>query len=376
MAKVKRVLHCGMTNGIGGVETFLINLYRYIDRNKLQFDFITTHDGNIAFCDEINNMGGRIYPILYRKSESFIKHHLAWTKFFEEHHEEYVAVHMNSNFPRYIAPLAYAKKVGIEKRIFHAHNSNDMYPSTSFIVNTKKKLTEIQTFYGIGQYATHCFACSKEAGNYMFRNRYQFQVIPNGIDASKFTFNKDIRKKKRAELGLKDKLVIGMVGRLQYQKNPEFAMDLFGELCKKISNARLVFVGKGNLEEALYHKAKIFNMEDKVIFLGARTDVNELMQAFDCLLMPSNFEGFGITAIEAQAAGLPVICSDAVPMETKLTNYIRYISLHESKEIWIKTILECRSQERKSTYNEIAKAGFDIKEVAKRMQAFYLGEVL
>lgn len=371
---VKRVLHFGMQGGIGGVETFIMEVYRHIDREKLQFDFLTNIGGEIAFSDEIHAGGGKIYPLICPKSRSISGHAKSYNEFFSALNlADYVAVHQHSNFPRYIAPLKYAKKYGISKRIFHSHNAKDMYPSNSVITNVQKRITEELTIQSMGKWATHLWACSEQAGKYMFREKYKYEVIPDAIDTKKFQFNESVRKEKRLELNLKDDFVIGFVGRLQYQKNPEYLIEIFNAICEKKPKSKLVIVGKGNLEtdiRALCNKRKLM---DHVLFLGARNDVASLMQAFDCFVMPSRFEGLGITYIEAQAAGLPCFASTEVPKQAKITNLMHYISLTDNPNLWADKILTGSKIQRTNRYLEIKLAGYDICDLAERLQKFYLG---
>lgn len=372
-SKPKRVLHFGMLGGIGGVETFIMNIYRNIDREKLQFDFITLHNQDIAFSDEILSMGGKIYSCLYSKHESVFRHSSAWKVFFDVHKSGYCAVHQHANFPRYSAPLRYAKKYGIKKRIFHAHNSMNMYPSDSFVLNLQKEISERITINNLKKYATDLFACSDLAANYMYRGRYDYKFIPNAIETDKFIYNESMRDNKRRELNLGDKFVIGTVGRLQYQKNPEFIIEIFNAVHRTNPNSELIMVGIGVLEDKIRKMIADYKLTDCVQLLGRRYDVPELMQAFDCFLLPSRFEGLGIVYIEAQAAGLRCFASEGVvPMEAKVTELMNYISLDKPAEFWADKILESHDTERINMKSEIIKAGYDIKEMAKTMQEFYL----
>ncbi len=286
--------------------------------------------------------------------------------------ENYVAVHLHSNFPRYIAPLKYAKKYGITKRIFHSHNTKDMYPSSSIITNSRKWITEEVTIQNLGKYATHLWACSEQAGKYMFRDKYLYEVIPDAIDAKKFQFNELTRKEKRLELDLKDEFVIGFVGRLQYQKNPEYLIEIFNAICKKNPKAKLVIVGTGKSETDIRIMCNERKLLERVLFLGQRDDVMSLMQAFDCFVMPSRFEGLGITYIEAQAAGLPCFGSIEVPREAGITNLMHYIPLTKNPDIWADKILSNSTVKRTNRYQEIKSAGYDICDLAERLEKFYL----
>lgn len=367
MSAPKKVLHWGLMSGIGGVETFVMNIYNHIDRDVLQFDFLTKKDGKIFFENKINELGGNIFPIVCPKTESIFEHKKSLNDFFSKHND-YVALHMHMNHIRYYAPLVYAERYGIKKRIYHSHTSSDMNPSNSII----KKLTEFDTRINVSRYATDLFACSDAAGRYMFGNK-KFNVIPNAIETDKFIFNESVRKKKREELQLGDKFVIGTVGHLSYIKNPEFTIEIFNAVHRKNPNSELIMVGIGALEDKIKKMIANYKLTDCVQLLGRRYDVPELMQAFDCFLLPSRFEGLGIVYIEAQAAGLPCFASEGVvPKEAKVTELMNYISLDKPAEFWADKILENRITERRNKKSEIIKAGFDIKEIAKNMQEIYL----
>lgn len=369
--KQKRVLHWGLMDTLGGVETFVINIYRHIDKEKIQFDFLTMHNQNVAFSDEIEAMGGKIYKCIYSKHESMYKHKKSYDDFFANHHD-YKAVHMHMNFPRYIAPLKYAKKYGIEKRIYHAHNSKDMYPSSSFIVNMRKRITEEYTIQNLKKYSTDLFACSRLAAEYMYHGKYDYKFIPNAIETDRYLFNKTIRKKKRYELNLGDKFVIGTVGRLQYQKNSEFTIEIFHEVHKRNKNSVLIMVGEGDLKQKLVEMAKAYNIIDSIMFLGSRNDVPELMQAFDCFLLPSRFEGLPVVLVEAQTAGLPCFASDTITNEVNITPLIHFHSIQEDNaNLWSESILKTNIQ-RRNMKSDVVKAGFDIKDLATKMTDYYL----
>ena len=371
---VKRVLHWGLQGGIGGVETFVINLYRHIDRDKVQFDFLTNEKSDVAFSEEIEAMGGMIYREIVPKSISIIRHQQSYTDFFEKIHvQDFIAVHQHSNFPRYIAPLKYAKKYGIKKRIYHAHNCQDMHPSKSLLVNAKKRITEFCTIQNLGRYATDLLACSEKAGEFMYQNKYPSVFIPNAIETDRFVFNENKRAIIRRELQLGEAFTVGFVGRLQYQKNPEFLINVFESIHKWKPDSKLVCVGVGTLEEKCRKMVADKGLEEATLFLGIRNDVPDLLQAFDCMVMPSRFEGLGITYIEAQAAGLQTYGSDEVPIETEITGLMHRIPLALSADEWAGQVLSFIETKRRNTKSEICQAGFDIKDLAKRMENFYLG---
>lgn len=366
-----RVLQCGMLSGRGGVEIFLMTLYRRIDKTKVQFDFLLRHDQpQMAFEDEILKMGGRIFRVSYGIKENPILAHRSLRRFFDEHCGEFAAVHVNSCFIGNALPLRYAKKYRVPIRVFHSHNAGNMFPSESRITKMIRKYE----WKEILRYSTHLFACSDLAGRYMFGS-CDFSVIPNAIDVEQFQFSEQIRERKRAELELGDAFTIGFIGRLQYQKNPIFLLEIFAELIKKEPNSKLLIAGKGPLQEEMEAFVSEHKLNDHVRLLGVREDVHELYQAFDCFLLPSRFEGLGIVLIEAQCAGLPCVATaDTIPQEAKASEQFSFVSADRSADEWAKEVLKfkdagCRS--RQTGVQNVCRAGYNIEESAADMQRFY-----
>ena len=222
----------------------------------------------------------------------------------------------------------------------------------------------------ISKYATHLFACGKEAGEWMFCGA-NFEILNNAIDASRYIYNEETRALMHSQLGIeKDELVIGHVGRFCYPKNHSFLVDIFDEVSKKIP-CKLLLVGDGELRHEIEEKVKEKKLDDSVIFSGIRSDVADLMQAMDVFVFPSNYEGLPVTMVEAQAAGLPCLISDKVPIECKKTDLVQQMPLACSSEVWAKKVLELSSILRRNTYEEIKKVDFDIQENAAKLQEFY-----
>ena len=224
----------------------------------------------------------------------------------------------------------------------------------------------------IPKYATHLLACSEQAGKWMYGN-CSFCVMNNAIDAKEYRFNPYKREKVRNDFHVKNnEILIGHVGRFNYSKNQFFLIDIFQKVQKKIP-AKLILVGDGELRKQIEKKVQNSNLADRVIFTGVRSDVANLMQAMDVFVFPSNYEGLPVTLIEAQASGLPCLISDKVSMECKITDYVQQIDLTKSIEQWAEFAIRASKIKRKDTFEEIKKAGFDIKENAKLLQKFYFG---
>lgn len=371
MEKPIRVLHWGMLGGLGGIETFIMNVYRHIDKTKIQFDFLTTHDGSIAFEDEIITSGGKIYKEIYSKRESLVKHYQSLDNFFKKHQGEFQAIHMHMNNINFIRPMKLAKKYNIPIRVYHSHNAGTMHQNYSNI----QKLQEFYNRKVINKYATHLMACSSLAGKWMFHSN-SFEVINNGIDTDKFSYDQMTRKQVRAELGIEHKKIIGFVGRLQYQKNPEFVVEIFHEIHKKDEETVLILVGDGPDRNLLEKKVFDLGLRDSVVFLGVRQDIPQLLQSFDLFLLPSRFEGLGIVLIEAQCSGLPCLTSkDVVPQEANVTDLLTYISLEELPQAWANIALEQFDVLREDQSSKIFEQNYDIVQTVEQLQNLYLMKV-
>ena len=345
----------------GGLESMLMNYYRHIDRERVQFDFLVHRQERAAFDDEIESLGGRIYrlPRLVPWSKNYLS---ALNHFFDEH-QEYKVVHVHQDCLSSVI-LKVAAKHNIPLRIAHSHNANQdrnlKYP--------------IKLWYrrSIPQYATNLFACGKDAGDWMF-SRVPYQIINNAIDAAAYTYNPAKRTEMRRQLGLTEELLVGHVGRFNPQKNHPFLLDIFAALLKKEPNAVLLLVGGGEDMLKIQAKAQALGIAEHVRFLGIRSDVADLMQAMDVFVFPSLYEGLPVTMVETQAAGLPCLISDKVPPECILTEgLVDILPLSADPEVWAEKILEKREVPRTDRRAEIAAHGFDITAEAVKLQEFYL----
>ena len=356
-----RVLQVVTYMGRGGLETMLMNYYRHIDHSKVQFDFLTHREFDGDYDKEIKELGGSVYHLSNLNPLS-IGYKTTLNDFFGNH-PEYKIVHSHLDCMAGI-PLKYAKLNNVPIRIAHAHNSNQ----------TKDLKYPLKLFYkrNIKKNANYLFACGDEAGKWMF-NTDNFKVLNNAIDAKDYTFNMNIRNDKRKEFGISDdSILVGHVGRFFPQKNHEFLIDIFNQFHKDHPNSYLMLVGEGELKTSIQDKVRTLGLEDYVIFTGLRSDVNELLQAMDVFLFPSLYEGLPVSIIEAQAAGLPCLISDKVPIECKKTDLVYQLSLEDSFNTWTDKILELSHITRRDTYEEIKQSGFDIVENAKWLENFYI----
>lgn len=355
-----RILHIVTYMGRGGLETMLMNYYRHIDRSKLQFDFLVHRDFEADYDGEILSMGGKIYhlPPLNPFGSSYRK---ALDAFFAAH-PEYRIVHSHLDCMAGI-PLKAAKKYGVPVRIAHSHNSNQ--------TKDLKYLLKLCFKRNIRNYATSLFACSEKAGKWMFGTD-DFRVLNNAIDAASYVYDPQIRAEARDELGIPgDAFVIGHVGRFAPPKNHVFLTEILEKAVAINKNTIGLLVGDGELRNRIEQSVQERNIGDKVIFTGVRPDVNRLLQAMDVFVFPSIYEGLPVSIVEAQAAGLPCLISDKVPIECKKTDLVTQLPVTLGAEQWAETALKA-AQPRVRTLEQIKEAGFDIEENANKLTEFYL----
>lgn len=343
-----------------GLETMLMNYYRNVDRNKIQFDFLTHRPYKSDYDDEIISMGGKVYyaPRLY--PQNYVAY-FKWMKAFFQEHPEYQIVHSHIDTMSYL-PLLAAKKSDIPVRIAHSHN-------TSIDKDFKYVLKQYYR-HKINTVTTNCLACGQEAGVFLFGDR-DFKVIPNAVDSQKFYFDENMRNKKRKELGITNEFVVGHVGRLSYQKNHKLLIEIFNQLLKMEPNAVLVLVGVGEKEEEIKKQVNNLGLQDKVIFLGNRSDVNELYQAIDVFVMPSFFEGIPVVGVEAQFANLPCIFSDKVPNEVQFNPYCDFVPLNASLDEWVNHIMNFKGADRLGNQDLIQNSIYDIRNTHKVLEDYY-----
>lgn len=359
--KTVRVLHVLTGLSSGGAESFIMNMYRNMDRSKVQFDFLLRSMDNI-YSEELEKMGSKVY-VTASFPRHFIKNAVQTAHFFKEH--SYDIIHVHANALLYTYALSCAKRNGVKCRIIHSHNTAMAHMKLLPLHNAnKRRITALATDY---------FACSDDAGRWMFPE--DFKVIPNAIDLSAFSFDNQKRKAVRRDLGIgEDAFVIGHIGRYTPQKNHTFLLDIYAEVLKRKQNSRLLLLGDGELRRDVVEKAANMQLQDQVIFLGARKDVADIINAFDVFVFPSVYEGLAVAMLEAQANGLCVICSDKISDQTVLTSYVKKLPLSDDASTWASHVLNVNST-RNDAGDALARAGFDIRSAAKNLQEFYLSKV-
>lgn len=354
----------------GGIESYMMNYYRLIDKTKIQIDFIVHGFESGFYDDEIRRMGGEIYNIPVKSKDYFgniksIKSII--------HTGKYKIVHSHMDAMSMVV-LKQAKKYGVPIRIAHSHNTNHLTNNKiKFLINEYARLN-------LNRYVTHRFACSKVAAKWLFGEKYlnddKVFIAKNAIDMKKYEFDPRIRYKIRKEMNIEDKFAIGHIGRFDYQKNHSFLIDVFDQIVRLNKKSILILIGSGHLQKEIEEKAEKLGLKDKIVFLGAINEVNEYLSVFDVLVLPSHFEGLPVTLIEAQANSLWTVVSDNVTKEVEITDKLKFISLKHNPNYWAKEILNYENLERHENNNSESYMEYDIYRQVKLLENFYLEEYI
>lgn len=363
-----RVLHVVTHLKRNGLESRIMDIYRNIDRTKVQFDFMIHRDDTGDFGDEIESLGGHIYMMRRISPKNFFKYLKDLENFFKEH-KEYRIVHAHLNtLSTWV--LLKAKKYGVPVRIAHSRNAS--------MEKDFRALPKLFSKQFINSVVTDRFGCSKMAGEWLFGRKYanskSFRVIQNAFQIEKFTWDENKRIEKREELGIQDdEIAVIDVARLSEQKNHIFLLKIFEEFMKMESNAKLYLIGSGECEDKIRSYIESHNLSEYVKMLGSRSDVSEIYQAADLFVFPSKYEGFGTVIVEAQITNLPVVVSDSVPHETKLCDCVEFMPLAKTPHEWAETALRLMEKTKRQDNTELLqKAGFDIKIQYKWLENFYI----
>ena len=363
MSEPVRVLHVFAALDTGGVSNFVMNMYRGMDRSRVQFDFAMTSGEKGIFDGEAEALGGRVFYFDREKSlDQNLKQVLTDKGPFH-------AVHSHVFFYSGLV-LKTAKSCGVPVRIAHAHNAH-----TGESASIKRKAYEAAMRYLIRSNATVLLGCSEKACRYVFGENIMSDsrslVMPDGIDCARFAYSPETAAQVRREYGLEGKFVVGPVGHFNPAKNHEKILSVFAELCRLREDAALLLVGDGELENSVRAKAEELDLSDRVIFAGAHRDVEKMYHAMDVFLFPSRYEGFGMAMIEAQAGGLACVASTVVPEDTNADGRAVYLPLEESDEVWARAILAADAR-RPEAAAEVGRL-FGIDSAAKKLEGIYEG---
>ena len=358
-----KVLHIMACSDAGGISSVVLNYYRWMDRNEFQFDIALTVEEEGLNTRLLRELGAEIFH-LPLKSKGIAAFETALQALLSE--RQYDAIHVHENETSYVA-LRIAKKMGVKCRIAHSH-------TTSPYVSVKGEVRRLSGCVLNYHYATAVIGCGQVAGERVFGKRNMRKekayVLPNAIDTEKYRYNKKVRNEMRKALGVEEQFVVGMVGRLSPEKNHLFALDFFRYMPKEIPNVKLLLIGNGPDEGKIKAHIKKYKMEPFVQLLGRRSDVYALYQAFDVLIMPSNYEGFPVAAVEAMASGLPILLSDKITRELDFCKGVEYLPL--KKQMWIEALKKVTEKvDREIRQHEPKNNGLDIRDTAQMLERIY-----
>ena len=356
-----RVLQVVPAMNAGGMENFIMNVYRAIDRQRVQFDFLYHFDTPCFFDEEILALGGRITKLSVRQDLNLPRYLRQLDEFFTARAGYQVLHGHYSGFGMFYNRAA--RRHGVPVRIGHSHNT----ASERSLVG----LLDAGMSWFFNFDVTDRFACGQEAGKALFRGK-PFVFLPNGVDAAAFAFDPARRQTMRAAFGFSpEHRVLGHVGRFTQQKNHAYLLEIFAALAARCPQARLLLVGAGPLEEETRRKAAALGLTDRIVFAGLRRDTAACYDAMDAFLLPSLFEGLPVTMVEAQAAGLPCFVSDRVDRTAGFCDGVRFLPLNDA-DAWAAALAGPLPGRNPRALEQVRAAHYDIVDTARWLQRFYL----
>jgi len=362
-----RVLHVLSTLNIGsGIANFVMNYYKKIDREKIQFDFLLFSEPENTYTNDVQKLGARVYYIPKPSLKNMFKYKQSIDDFFASHKGEWEVIHLHEVLVQSVV-LPAAKRIGIEKRFVHAHGGN-------IRISAIKRVRNFFLEFNMLKNANRFVACSDHAAKAEFGGKVKYEVINNAIDIERYIFSPIQVEQIKKELGINgEQFIVGTVGRMSIQKNPIFMVEIMKKIINRIPNALFLYIGDGEMREDIVREINNSGLNSKFILLGNRKDCNVAMQAIDCFVFPSIFEGLGIAAIEAEASGIYVLASDRVPKITKVCNRIEYLPLEE--DLWASRIIELQKLgtfKKVNALEYMKESIYSISQNIKRLEELYL----
>lgn len=364
----KKVLHVFNILNRGGAETFIYNIYKQIDKNKYKFDFLLQSQEIGAYEKEFKKMGSQIYHLKKFKSSQplrTIKESVSIIK----QNGPYDAIHIPMQFYSSIYCIA-AKKAGVKKIIVHSHNANDKNQK-NIIRHIYQKISQLI----INAIATDKVSCGEEAGKYLFGRDTDYTVIHNGIDLKKFSkTNQNKIEQLRKEYNISTHVVIGEIARFAEQKNQKFFIRIAKELVKRGTDFKIVLAGDGPEKKKIEAEIKKANMESYFIMPGVIQDTNTYYRLFNVLVMPSLYEGFPVTVIEAISCATPCILSSKITREASIADEaVRFIDLDAPIKEWCDSIIDMSNKhlDGERLRIKLKQKGFNIESTVKQIEKLY-----
>lgn len=367
-----KVLHVIGSLRIGGAENVAMNIYRYIDRDKYEFHYLVYGESIGDYEEEVMELGGKVIHMEYSPQITIGKYMRAFSNIVGEN-GPYEIVHAHMMLHNGLV-LKVAKILKIPVRISHAHSTDDGKVRKGLWDCGIRQVYNLISRKRIKWYATHFLSCGDKAGNFLYGYKLYKKrgvLIKNGIDIEKFCFNEKIRYEMRKKYGFEDKIILGCVGHFEPVKNHNYLISLFEKIYKCNSNTLLLLLGDGKLKDDIYQKVQELHLEKNVLFTGNVANVSDWMQAMDCLLMPSLYEGVPVTLIEAQASGLKCFVSDTVSTEVNVTGDVTFFPLKDSYAGWRNIANLNIKYERRQSGEIVKQKGYDVKSNIKKIEEIY-----
>lgn len=343
----KRIFIVGLSDDLGGVESYIKNIGA-----RLEFE--------IVYSLRTMIIDGVVWKAPVNRHNP-LKYYMFWRRFFKEN--KFDVIYYNTCDIVSIDMLKFARDAGVPVRIIHAHSTGNQAVFRG-LRKILQRWRERRTRKAVHNYATHFFACSKSAGDWMFDGR-NYTIIKNGIDISKYKYSDDMRQRVTSDFSKIGKPVVACIGRLDSQKNPFFSLEIFKQICKLNEDAQCLFIGNGEHRESLERLVHETGFSDRIIFTGGVHNVNEWLSYIDCVLMPSLFEGLPFALVEAQAAGIHCLVSDTVSTESNITGLVEYIGLAQPAAKWAAEALRLAALPRVDISDRLIDAGYSIEHTAE-----------
>lgn len=374
-----KVLHVTYSLKASGIETLVTNLHKYVDKEKVQFDFAVYCNPRVEehYDNDVLAQGGCIHKLgiknVNKSVKDIIRERINFFKLLKK--EKYDIVHIHGSLGMHLIEAFFAKLNHIPNIIIHSHSSKLIKMNR---YSHAKKILHYLFKWMWPYIATEFFTCSNEAAKWLFPTQItklnKVKLLKNGIGVEQYIYSREKRKRIREDFSLNGKFVVGHVGRFSVIKNHTFLVDVFFEIYKLNPSAVLLLIGEGELEDTIKQKVSSLGLDNTVHFLGVRKDIPDILQAIDLIIFPSLFEGLPVFGIEAQAAGVPLVASDTISREMELTNNVMFLSLQKNPNVWaVKALNYYKKIERIDTSSIIKDKGFDIQLEAKKIEDFYIG---
>lgn len=366
MEKTKILFVHGGTLKKAGTETFMMSVFRNIDKSKFHIDFLVFGETPGDYDQEVIEAGAKIFRFPLKISNLLHPTHLrTLNKSIQFESYDIVHAHMNAlNYPI----LKHFKKMGIKTLISHSHGSKHFVENKLLITLKERWKRKIPSV------TTHLLACSKAAGDFLYEST-PYELINNGVDTTKYQYNPMIRKAYRESMNLDNKFIYGHIGRFNFQKNHKFLIDVFRHIKNLDDKAHLILVGEGELEKEIVSQINNLGLQEHVTLLGVRDDIPELLQMMDGFIMPSVFEGLPYVLVEAQASGLQCFAADTIDSQSKILNSFFFLPL-DCPQNWAQFVILNRKPDHIQSRDILIDKGFDVYENVRNLESYYKKKTL